>query len=762
MNIIAAFDKVIFCNADSKYTVARLKTADRMIPEDAKNPYKYRDHLIRFTAVGYDLPQTDAIQIELDGEWVDGKFGKQLQVKHWHEIVPPTIEGIRGYLGSGLLKGIGEKTAENIIQRFGAKSLYVLEHQPERLLEIRGITEERLAEIKTGYAESKSMRDLMTLLAPFKVTPATAIKIYQHFGPGGVQLLRENPFLLCQVSGFGFRRVDAIVQKSGGDLHSPKRIQGALFYALEKSRSEDGHLYLPSEKLIASALQLLNEKIPIPDMRIAPQKVEKELEAMILMDVVVSNKSNIYLPHVFRQESEMACKVVEMLMTDPEPVNLAPVMECVKRQLGIVLSPKQSAGVEMVFQHNLSIITGGPGTGKSTILKAVVEAYRMLYPKHKITLGAPTGKASRRMAETTGIQDAQTLHSILELRGENSGRQKKEPLNADLLIVDETSMMDMWLAHQLFMRLRPETKVLLVGDADQLESVGAGNVFHELIESGLVPVTVLDEIFRQAQDSPIAHNAKAINEGKSELIYRADFNFIRADTQEIAAEMVRELYKQEITKTGMEQVQILSAFRERGEASADHLNESIREEVNPSASGRAEIISGSRTFRVGDRVIQTKNNYDIELKNLKGERVSVGIFNGEIGIIHAVQPEKVIIRFDGRYAEYLAQNLDDLELSYATTIHKSMGSEYDTVIIPLLAAQKVMLTRNLLYTAVTRAKRRVILVGQKKALFMAIAKSRTGKRNTLLGERIRLYYQALANKKADGRKLRALTEKQAS
>lgn len=240
MNIIAAFDKVIFCNADSKYTVARLKTADRMIPEDAKNPYKYRDHLIRFTAVGYDLPQTDAIQIELDGEWVDGKFGKQLQVKHWHEIVPPTIEGIRGYLGSGLLKGIGEKTAETIIQRFGAKSLYVLEHQPERLLEIRGITEERLAEIKTGYAESKSMRDLMALLAPFKVTPATAIKIYQHFGPGGVQLLRENPFLLCQVSGFGFRRVDAIVQKSGGDLHSPKRIQGALFYALEKSRSEDG------------------------------------------------------------------------------------------------------------------------------------------------------------------------------------------------------------------------------------------------------------------------------------------------------------------------------------------------------------------------------------------------------------------------------------------------------------------------------------------------------------------------------------------
>ncbi len=762
MSIIAAFDKVIFCNADSKYTVARLKTADRMIPEDARSPYKYRDHLIRFTAVGYDLPQTDAIQIELEGEWVDGKYGKQFQVKHWQEIVPPTIEGIRGYLASGLLKGIGEKTAEAIIQRFGIRSLYVLEHQPERLLEIRGITEEKLEEIKAGYAESKSMRDLMTLLAPFKVTPTTAMKIYQHFGPGGVQLLRESPFLLCQVSGFGFRRVDAIVQKSGGDLHDPKRIQGALFYALEKSRSEDGHLYLPSDKLLANALQLLNEKIPIPDMRIVPQQVEKELGAMILMDVVVSNKGNIYLPHVFRQESEMACKVVEMLMVPPPPVNLASTMERVKRQLGITLSEKQSAGVEMAFQHNLSIITGGPGTGKSTILKAVVEAYRLLYPRNKITLGAPTGKASRRMAETTGIQDAQTLHNILELRGENNGRLKKAPLQTDLLIVDESSMMDMWLAHQLFLRLDLNTKVLLVGDADQLESVGAGNVFHELIECGLVPVTVLDEIFRQAHDSPIAHNAKAINEGNSELIYRPDFDFIRADTQEIAAEMVRELYKREIAKTGMEQVQILSAFRERGEASADHLNETIREEVNPATDGQAEIMSGGHTFRLGDRVIQTRNNYNIEMKNRRGEKVSDGIFNGEVGIIHAIRPEKVVIRFDERYAEYSLQSLEDLELSYATTIHKSMGSEYDTVIIPLLSAQKVMLTRNLLYTAVTRAKRRVLLVGQKKALFMAIAKSRAGKRNTLLGERIRLYHQALAHKSDSDSKLKPPTMKQAS
>lgn len=404
MSIVAAFDKTLFCNEASKYCVLRLKTADLMVPEDARSPYKFSDHLIRFVAVGYDLPQTDSIKMELEGTWAKGKYGCQLQVERWHEIVPPTIEGIRGYLSSGLLKGIGPKTADAIVQRFGIQSLYVLEHQPEKLLEIRGITEDRLEEIKSGYAESKVMRDLMTLLAPFKVTPTTAMKIYEHFGPGGVELLRKSPFRLCQIPGFGFKRVDAIVQKSGGDLHDPMRVQGALFYTLEKSRTEGGHLYMEAEKLTKGALLLLNEKIPQLDLRLNRQQVEQELKNMIMTDVVVSNKGNIYLPHVFTQESETACKVVQVLLEVPEPVHLTPVMEQVKNRLGIKLSSRQSEGVEMVFRHNLSIITGGPGTGKSTVLKAVIEAYRQLYPKDTILLGAPTGKASRRMAETTGMR----------------------------------------------------------------------------------------------------------------------------------------------------------------------------------------------------------------------------------------------------------------------------------------------------------------------------------------------------------------------
>ena len=312
MSIVAALDKVLFFNASSKYSVLRMKTEDSSVPTEARSPYRYHDHLIRFTAVGIELPQTDTVKIEMDGEWKDGKYGLQLQVDHWQEIVPPTLEGVRNYLASGLLKGIGEKTADAIIEKFGVNALEILEHQPDRLLEIRGITKERLAEIKDAYAETSRMRILMTLLAPFKVTPTTAQKIYQHFGPACADIVRQSPFNLCQVPGFGFKRIDAIVQKSGGDLRDPKRVHGALFYALEDARTKDGHLYLEAEALLKAAMQLLNERIPLPQMRVPMSQVEQELSAMIRQDEVVSNHGNVYLPKQFLQESETAQKAVEL------------------------------------------------------------------------------------------------------------------------------------------------------------------------------------------------------------------------------------------------------------------------------------------------------------------------------------------------------------------------------------------------------------------------------------------------------------------
>ncbi|MFG6351664.1 MAG: ATP-dependent RecD-like DNA helicase [Oscillospiraceae bacterium] len=743
-SIVAAYDKTLFYNEAGKYCVLRLKTADPMVPENARDKYKFADHLIRFVAVGYDLPRTDKIRLELDGKWVDGKYGLQFQVDIWHELVPPTIEGILGYLSSGVLKGIGPKTAGEIVQRFGTDSLNVIERQPERLLEVKGITEEKLDEIKAGYAESKAVRDIMMVLAPFKLTPKTAMKIYWHFGSDGAALLRESFYQLCQVSGFGFKKVDAIVCQSGGNLHDPMRIRGALFYALEKSRTEGGHLYLEADKLLGEALVLLNEKIPQLDRRLQRPQLERELRTMVETNVVVSKKGNIYLPHVFNQESETACKVAEMLLDRPEAVMLAPVMERVKGKLGITLSPRQQEGVEMVFQHNLSIITGGPGTGKSTILKAVIEAYQIVYPDGVIALGAPTGKASRRMAETTGMDNAATLHSLLHLHGEDSGWQEKRPLDADLLIMDEASMVDMWLAHQMFMRLKKGAKLLIVGDADQLESVGAGSVFRELIQCGLVPVTVLDQIFRQAEDSRIAYNAKFIKEGTPELYYGPDFAFVAAEDQAQAAELVQRIYRKALKTASVEQVQILTPFRATGDASANSLNAAIQGAINPPDITKPELSNGGRLFRLGDRVMQVKNDYDMELYSERHELVGAGVFNGEVGIVSGVQPGALTVCFDGRYADYPLESLGELELAYATTIHKSQGSEYDTVIVPMLPSHRILLSRNLFYTAVTRAKRRVALVGMKKALYMAVRKDSTGKRNTLLGERIQLYHQALA------------------
>ena len=741
--ITAAYDKTLFYNEAGKYCVLRLKTADPMVPEEARDRYRFADHLIRFVAVGYDLPRTGTIKMELDGEWVNSKYGPQFQVSSWHELVPPTIEGILGYLSSGLLKGIGPKTAGEIVQRFGTDSLHVIENQPEKLLSIRGITEEKLEEIKAGYAESKAVRDLMTVLAPFKLTPKTAMKIYEHFGPDGAALLRKSFYQLCQIPGFGFRRVDAIVVKSGGDLQDPMRVQGALFYALEKSRSEGGHLYLEAEKLLGEALALLNEKIPQLDQRLQRPQLAQELRAMVERNVVASKKGNIYLPHVFNQESETARKVAEMALERTEPVKLHPVMERVKGRLGITLSPRQCEGVEMVFRHNLSIITGGPGTGKSTILKAVIEAYRELYPDHAIALGAPTGKASRRMAETTGMGNAATLHSLLGLHGEDSGWQEKKQLEADFLVVDEASMVDMWLAYQLFARLKPETKVLIVGDADQLESVGAGSVFRELIRCGVVPVTVLDQIFRQGSDSLIPYNAKFIREGSGQLHYGRDFSLTEAESQEETAALIRVLYRGALKYTAMGQVQILTPFRATGDASANSLNTAIQAEINPPDISKPELSNGGRLFRLGDRVMQIKNDYDVALYDEDGQQAAAGVFNGEVGVVSRVQPGMITVCFDGRYADYPLESLGELELAYATTIHKAQGSEYDTVIVPILPAHRILLSRNLLYTAITRAKRRVVLVGMKKAICMAVGKCGTGKRNTLLGERIRLYYQAL-------------------
>lgn len=706
------YDGTIYHNPANKFCIISVKTADQDVPQEARSTRRYKDHLIRFVATGYELPRTDAVELELDGEWKKGKYGMQLQVEQWHEIVP----------------------------RFGVETLDILQNHPERLLEIKGITEGKLEDIKTSYAESRMLQDLMTLLSPFKITPKTAQKIYQYFGPASVDILKKSPFELCQVSGFGFLRVDAIVQKNGGDLHDPMRIKGALFWALEDSKGSKGHLFLTSEVLRKEALRVLNAKIPIPSLRLHEQEVIDVLQNMILHGEIVAVSEKIYLPRVFAQEDETARQIAMRVVEPSTPERIEQILERVKREMGLALSSKQEAAVHAAYRHNLSIITGSPGTGKTTVLKTILEVYRRLYPNGEIVLMAPTGRASRRMAESTGVDKARTLHSGLGLASEEEDVRRsntQEPLSADLIIVDEFSMVDMWLANKFFSRIKEGARIVLVGDPDQLPSVGAGNVFRELIDCGLITVTVLDQIFRQSKDSLIAYNAKFINEGNTKLYYGQDFIFMASDNQTEAAERIVSRYCREIEESGIDRVQILSPFRSEGAASAEQLNEAIREVVNPFRSAEEEIKVGVKVFRVNDRIMQTKNTAKVS--------------NGDLGFIRYIRNDEkgahVGLDFGaGREMEYSIEDMVNLDLAYATTIHKAMGSEYETVIMPLLKAHTVMLYRNLLYTGITRAKKRVILIGQKQVLFMAIHRNEIGKRNTLLGERIRLYYKAYARR----------------
>ena len=589
----------------------------------------------------------------------------------------------------------------------------------------------------------------MTLLAPFKVTPKAAQAIFQFFGIKCVEILKNSPYQLCKVPGFGFLRIDAIVQKNGGKLNDPARIQAAILFTLEDNKSKHGHLYVEQESLLNEAIRLLNKKILLVEMRIGRAQVEAQFEEMILNGDLVVDNENVYLPKVFELEDETARRVAEILCEQPPKKAIGAALESVKHDLGITLSERQEIAVRTAFQHNLSIITGGPGTGKTTVLRAILAVYQKVYPGANILLAAPTGRASRRMAESTGYLGARTLHSALQLGTEDDLMEEinRKDLQADLIVVDETSMVDQWLAYMFFARVGRNTKVVLVGDADQLPSVGAGNVFRELIECGIIPVTVLNQIFRQAEDSRIAHNGKFINEAKTNLLYGDDFVFVKSADQKTAAETICSLYYRLVEETSVDRVMILTPFRSDGEASAEKLNEVIREKLNPYDEAKGELRFGNQNFRIGDRVMQTKNDYNIELRDQSGAIVSSGVFNGDIGTICQIAEKEVVVDYDGRFAFYPLDRLGDLTLAYAITVHKAMGSECENVVIPILRANAILLNRNLVYTAITRAKRKVIMVGQKDMLYTAILRHKIDQRNTMLGRRVQLYYKALSKKR---------------
>lgn len=734
--MLCRFDRAIF-QSDNGYCVFSYSTQDESVPKEARKNSFFSDDKIHFTAVGYHLVSTNVVEVELDGNWEQSKHGLQLSVTTCKQIVPTDQAGVLAYLSSGIIKGVGPEIAKAIVAKFGDKTMEVLDQNPQQLLSIRGIAKTKLKTIVASYEETKALCDLMIYLAPFGVSMKKAAMIKEEFGDQSLQIVKTDPFQLCRIKGFGFMTVDSIARKTKVSLKHPMRYAGAINYVLDEARVS-GHLFLSVDETVGRCYDLLNSDCEAEV--VSEGEIRQAISNERLASRIYVEGTRVYLSYERMCEVKAAKRIVSMILQEDfeEIYGLDEKIDQAEQTLKQKLAPSQRKAVKLCLSHPISIMTGGPGSGKTTTLRFILDIYKKEYPSNEILLAAPTGRASRRMAEQTGMF-ASTLHSALGLiTDEESPLNETELLPADLIVVDEFSMVDMRLAYILLERIKPGAQLLIVGDADQLPSVGAGNVLREMIRSEKVPTAVLDTIFRQASNSRIIINAHAINHNDTHLQYGDDFQMLEVQNAEDAAQLVVKNYLQEVSQHGLENVQILSPFRKRGAVASNALNETIRDLVNPASKRKMELKCGSRIFRVGDRIMQTANRN--------------GVSNGDVGLITGmvkVDDEVFVdIRLlDGRELRYSKDMMEDVEFSYCLTIHKSQGQEYPVIIVPLLKEHYIMLRRNLLYTAVTRAKAKVILIGQRQAVYIAIHKCDVGQRNTVLADRIVAYYNREMSKR---------------
>ena len=720
----------IFQNEENGYTVALFSTLDLEVPLSARDKFWADKKIIAFTAKGYDLPLTDEIEIEMEGEWETSSYGTQYKVETFLEVVPRTREGILGSLSCGSLKGIGPKTAERIVDRFGLDTLEVMEKYPQELLKIQGISQKKLDRIVDSFGKNKVFRELMTFLSPFHVTPKKANMILQKFRDQSVEIIRKQPYILCSVKGFGFLTVDAIARQCCAAANDPMRISGCISYVLREAMKQNGHLYLEQEILVKDALKVLNKE---PDLQpVTKTEILNVLYRLAMQDSIVVEENRIYITKQYQEEEDTASMIARKLHERIPVFTIEKELEEAQEDLNITLSEQQKEAVRMVFANPICIITGGPGTGKTTVLKVILYIYQKKCG-NEVKLMAPTGRAARRMAESTGNGDATTMHMALGLFGDGDYEALTDELSADFINADEVSMVDMHLAYEFFYKVKAGARVLLVGDVHQLPSVGAGDVFRQLILCGKIPVTVLNLVYRQGKDSNIPINAQLINEGKTNLQWGDDFQMVECSGADEAAQIVKKIYLKEIQMYGMEQVQILSPYKVRSAAGVLELNRSLQDEVNPPVSGKRELHLGGEIFREGDRILQNKNT----------EFAS----NGDLGTLVQIaedednNPLVKIVFTDGRRVKYEAEQVEMMEHANAITIHKSQGSECQVVIIPWLKAFYPMLKRNIFYTGITRAKKRVYIVGEWKAVCQAIHTDDTGTRKTMLAVKIQQYYE---------------------
>jgi len=714
-------ERITYFNEENGYTVAKVKVHNR------------RDLV---TVVGTILAPAPGEEIAMQGEWVySPRYGEQFKVVHYTSMIPASVSGIEKYLGSGLIKGIGPVMAKRIVKQFGQETLAVIEHDSERLTEVAGIGGMRVRMIRSAWAAQKEIREVMIFLQSQGVSSGYATKIFRHYGEKSIAVVKANPYRLAtDIFGIGFITADKIAERLGVAKNSELRAEAGILYVLNQL-SEEGHVYYPYERLITKCREVLDVERDIIEKAFGPITADNRV---VIEEVNRSageedaETKTVYLARYYFAETGIAAKL-KSLINAPMAWRISDAskaVEWVQRELSLELAERQKAAVRHAVDHKVMVITGGPGTGKTTIINAILKIYARAGAR--ILLAAPTGRAAKRMSEVTG-HDAKTIHRMLKYSVREGGFEKNEtnPLDGDLIVIDEVSMIDTLLMHHLLRAIPVRATLILVGDVNQLSSVGAGNVLKDIIDSRAVPAVELNEIFRQAQESLIIVNAHRINNGvmpvlKSSGETSEDFFFIEKENPEEVLKLILDLVTERIPKrfklNPVDDIQVLTPMH-RGTVGAENLNLALRQTLNPREDG---ISRGGKNFRINDKVMQVRNNYDKD------------VFNGDIGRIIKIDTEmqEATIAFDGRTVVYDFSDLDEIVLAYAISVHKSQGSEYPAVVLPLLTQHYVLLQKNLIYTAVTRGKKLVVIIGTRKALAIGVKNNKTERRFTNLRHRL--------------------------
>ena len=730
-------DHVIFRNDDNGYTVMVLKGLE----EEQE-----------LTCVGTFPAITQGASIEAMGNYITHPvYGKQFQISSYVEKMPEDALAMERYLGSGAIKGIGAALAARIVRRFGNDTMRIVEEEPERLAEIKGISEKKALEIAEQMTEKADMRRAMVFLQKYGISLNLGAKIYQKYGQSVYGVLQENPYRLAEdISGVGFRIADEIASRIGIHTDSDYRIRSGMLYTLLQASGE-GHIYLPKEELFSRASRLLGVDVSYMEKHLMDMVVDRKL---ILKET--EEGTVVYPTHYYYLELNSAKMLCELNILCPEDEQMMKKrISRIEKETGTELDEMQKQAVASAAQHGLFILTGGPGTGKTTTINAIIRYFEE--EGAELRLAAPTGRAAKRMTEATGYE-AQTIHRLLELNGLPEGEQEgravhfdrnsENPLEADVIIIDEMSMVDISLMYSLLLAVTAGTRLILVGDENQLPSVGPGNVLRDIIRSGCFPVVELKKIFRQASESDIVVNAHKINRGEQVTINNKspDFFFLKRYDADIIIRVVIALIQEKLPRyvdAKPYEIQVLTPMR-KGLLGVERLNQILQRYLNPPDEKKKEKEIGQRLFREGDKVMQVKNNYQLEWEILGRYKIpvdkGVGVFNGDTGIMTEINEfaETATVEFeDGRQAQYSFKQLEELELAYAVTIHKSQGSEYPAVILPILSGPRMLMNRNLLYTAVTRARKCVTVVGSENTFAEMIRNEKQQQRYSSLDKRIR-------------------------